>query len=1815
MELRDPIVIGSKHALTLAYAHPIGGEVPGAATSGAFLVVVDEFTGVGIALSRELLCTPEDVEDLVQNRCEVLNAGDREEVVVSVAGGRTDIEILKRIQPRSSEEEDAYDGLDSSPVLLVAPTIRVTSDAIESDLNLVLVADTIQGRETSAADFAFVARTVTERYFWPRNGATFAVMDAHSSGYGGCSMANLSAQRIPIENLPNGTCVCARTSDGRICEFRIEDTIGPSPGQLDISYTTWKRMDTECEPPPLHSRGRFIVHQTWSGDLDTGTEAGHPSAAEGTTITVKSPVFKEVFEGRPDTERTIPSDWPQWRQDLAYVAAPGLLALAGREIDGIQHVKALPDMSRYRRYSKVVFRPSTSGPSVSTDSAGQILYVDPYRQLIEWADSTLNVWYWRPPHPPNAGMCTNARYEARKLKLDVWLPRVGEAMIGGVATITCGGTPQCQTIQRESLGREKTELDFEGGTESFAETLIQMVEERMEPSSSTYEWWPCEKVNYDDVAVDEDGDGVPDEPFFDCICPGYISVEICIRDSDGDEQICKSGRYGSLAAVKAWLKDVLQRWEERVQTRGLSSSRPIAPFFNGYTRLYNNLRGNGTHQAVLSRGEIIEQMYHQADQRSRRDGAIKGWDTPYGVVSDLPGYHPKPAAGTCDDTTELPEACQRWEAFLGYTERLFDVDGNELANIDRKAAYLRRLGVDAEGTLIMHDEDSYDFSEQTAGQVSGGDFYLKDLKFYANNVGQRGIVDLGDTGQISLDQVDAPASGYTRFGVPAVADHTYVSLAQEGEEGNVIVFRVHGIKGSTVTFEYRYRTDPDRGIFVNAIDQQYGHVARGWYQNRDQERIFGATARDGTPPSFASYQEKWENAREWATRVQAAACDLEQFSEDATQVAVNRLIERARRTAEELSGAAERNLLSKEQAAALLQSTITDLARLHVDFIETLESAWNCGYIAEEARFDCSLSHRPAPYRDSIVDEFEPCEDYLGIKIIDAVEEVGDVVKKIGSGLKAASVVTGKAELAAAGAVLKEIGSDISALGEVLEFLSSAERCEEADRDYLELLRTQMVLANQLRKSMRINVAMGLATLGSVRGDIDYYQSSSELLRELAGELEDMEKEYADAIAAGIEDWRTKLALLCPLSVEAIHAAQEDMYTVNQILQTTQGYPFLTSHFEIPPSLGYNADEDKPEYGPVRRYGFGISLWDERLGDWYFTSPEDRGGEPRLPSPGDTSVPVFKRQEQLDWSTVVRRLRTRTLRSPEDRLLYDDLFARIGEVGEEYFSNYRTLADSLFVVRKRLHRSSCQKRVVDGKEFFDCAPPEPAAYCDEVDAFLANGAVRFEVDLDDLLRATDSDIIQALQHYDYIFRSPPVVHKAYYQVYHAGCRYDELTGRQSCDAPEQEMGMCRLPDTDFVYDCDWGVPHRFADMGFWRVDGKQQTNKLYLVNAGLMVPSLEDCNEESDDWGTSEGSDHFGRRIGTCLRNVSSRPQVELIDVATAFSGNPEILGPYVQVSERVLFENQFLEASSIHGLPLLGTWYLVFKRETADQLADQLFSASGQEPLYWPSDHCEFRADAPYEHDDFAQQENGFKPFDLDTVAAIDVVLIVGWLPTHRPHYVALEYHTDIIVQAISTDPAQPVPGQPVAVTVTVKNQGSEASGAFWIDWYPHLDAPPSAHLIGTRRKHVSSLTPGATYTMNTNYVYSATGDYYMYAQVDTDDEVAEAIENNNVHGHLAISVKRLTLHDGDSYDFSEYTVGQYTGGDLYLKDLKFYANNVGQQEVVDLADIGTIPLDMVDIPKTGYTRFGVPALKGHTYVSRAQEGEQENYIVFRVH
>jgi hypothetical protein len=112
--------------------------------------------------------------------------------------------------------------------------------------------------------------------------------------------------------------------------------------------------------------------------------------------------------------------------------------------------------------------------------------------------------------------------------------------------------------------------------------------------------------------------------------------------------------------------------------------------------------------------------------------------------------------------------------------------------------------------IQLHDGESYDFLTGHRGQWSGGDFYASINgsvgSFWANNMHQQGLQDIGDVGPAPLWGIQPPSRGYTKWDVTAIPGHTYVSLARTGAEGHYIIFRVQRIQPDDyIEILYYYR--------------------------------------------------------------------------------------------------------------------------------------------------------------------------------------------------------------------------------------------------------------------------------------------------------------------------------------------------------------------------------------------------------------------------------------------------------------------------------------------------------------------------------------------------------------------------------------------------------------------------------------------------------------------------------------------------------------------------------------------------------------------------------------------------------------------------------------------------------------------------------------------------------------------------------------------------------------------------------------------------------------------------------------------------
>ena len=135
---------------------------------------------------------------------------------------------------------------------------------------------------------------------------------------------------------------------------------------------------------------------------------------------------------------------------------------------------------------------------------------------------------------------------------------------------------------------------------------------------------------------------------------------------------------------------------------------------------------------------------------------------------------------------------------------------------------------------------SYDFTSKRLGTgPTGGDFYFSGgyPSFFANNSGQMGLRDFGETGR-TLNQVPPLLDNLEKYGVNAIVGHVY--LAQARAAGTVVIFRILDIGYSNGETDY-YKI-------------QYANRATATRDQRERLQRPAATAtssaRLSAPPTF-----------------------------------------------------------------------------------------------------------------------------------------------------------------------------------------------------------------------------------------------------------------------------------------------------------------------------------------------------------------------------------------------------------------------------------------------------------------------------------------------------------------------------------------------------------------------------------------------------------------------------------------------------------------------------------------------------------------------------------------------------------------------------------------------------------------------------------------------------------------------------------------------------------------------------------------------------------------------------------------------------
>ena len=153
-----------------------------------------------------------------------------------------------------------------------------------------------------------------------------------------------------------------------------------------------------------------------------------------------------------------------------------------------------------------------------------------------------------------------------------------------------------------------------------------------------------------------------------------------------------------------------------------------------------------------------------------------------------------------------------------------------------------------------------------------------------------------------------------------------------------------------------------------------------------------------------------------------------------------------------------------------------------------------------------------------------------------------------------------------------------------------------------------------------------------------------------------------------------------------------------------------------------------------------------------------------------------------------------------------------------------------------------------------------------------------------------------------------------------------------------------------------------------------------------------------------------------------------------------------------------------------------------------------------------------------------------------------------------------DLVVTDITIEPASPVVGQMVTMSVTVENQGTGATTTwFFVDLYVDPASPPTDCTdLGTYFDYcLEPLEPGASCTVPFTHTFASDGCYPLYAQADTFDwhhgspdygMIQESNETNNIYGPITVCVTACAegiANGGFEYDGDwELPITEYTAG-----------------------------------------------------------------------
>ena len=186
-----------------------------------------------------------------------------------------------------------------------------------------------------------------------------------------------------------------------------------------------------------------------------------------------------------------------------------------------------------------------------------------------------------------------------------------------------------------------------------------------------------------------------------------------------------------------------------------------------------------------------------------------------------------------------------------------------------------------------------------------------------------------------------------------------------------------------------------------------------------------------------------------------------------------------------------------------------------------------------------------------------------------------------------------------------------------------------------------------------------------------------------------------------------------------------------------------------------------------------------------------------------------------------------------------------------------------------------------------------------------------------------------------------------------------------------------------------------------------------------------------------------------------------------------------------------------------------------------------------------------------------------------------------------------DLVISKLAASPVIHVGvGQTVALSATVRNSGRVSAGAFEIDLYKNRGGRPGASELGDVTCNVPGLAARATTTCSGSVSYGMGGIYRVMAQVDTQREVMETRESNNVKGPVKV---RVELPDLSIFNLAKVSTGRPAVGRRVT--LKVTVKNLGW------ANAGAFKIDLYKnlntkpgVAQAGDATCNIPGLAART-------------------